>query len=541
MYRCILVLLFILMAAAQLDCSAASWPVSTGFEVSEGYAVGALSGQNGWVTTNTVEVQAAVKHLGEQAVELTSQSEALYSVTTPADKKVWIEAFCKTTPTTEYPTLPAPKGVSCVLFFHADADKGITCLNGDGLGGGTWVFTKIQATEWTRIRVLQDYATHTWDLYVNGTRVLKNLGNAYNNAGFEKFECHASDSGSMFLDDFVSAAVPKYALNTATTGAGTGTVTKNPDAASYDENSTVTVTATANADSEFNGWTGDVPAGSEMTNPLVVAMNTTKTLTANFKLKPVQYALTVNVNPADSGTVVLNPTGGSYLAGTTVTLTATPNAGYRFVNWTGAVTSTSPQTAVVMDAAKSVTANFELIPTYELTLTDDPVGAAQTLTKTPAQPSYTEGATVTLATTPALNYQFRGWLDGSTTVSAAASFVYTMPAANKTLTAKFKALLPDQFTVNVVADPAVGGTVSKAPDQSIYTVGAQVTLTAVVQDGYTFDGWFDGATQVSSELTYVYTVAESKTFTAKFSKVVVPTYTLDLTVVPDNLAGTVSK
>jgi hypothetical protein len=168
-----------------------------------------------------------------------------------------------------------------VLFFHADADKGITCLDGDGLGGGTWVYTEIQATEWTQIRVLQNYETHEWDLYVNGNRVLEGLGNAYNNAGFEKFECHASDSGSMYLDNFAAAAVPQYALTATTAGAGTGTVSKAPDLAAYYEGSTVTLTATPNADSLFSGWTGDVPTGSEMTNPLVVTMDSTKTLTAN--------------------------------------------------------------------------------------------------------------------------------------------------------------------------------------------------------------------------------------------------------------------
>ncbi len=537
-YRCILVLLFILLAAAQLDCSAATWPVSTGFEVSEGYVAGPLGGQQGWLTTNTVEVQANVKHLGEQAVELTSQSEALYSVTAPADKKVWIEAFCKTTPTTEYPTLPAPKGVSCVLFFHADADKGITCLDGDGLGGGTWVYTQIQATEWTRIRVLQNYETHEWDLYVNGNRVLEGLGNAYNNAGFEKFECHASDSGSMFLDDFAAAAVPRYALNTATAGAGTGTVTKNPNVASYDEGSTVTVTAVPNADSLFSGWTGDVTAGNEQTNPLVVTMNTTKTLTANFTLKPVEYLLTVNVNPANGGTVALNPAGASYLEGSTVTLTATSANGYRFVNWTGDATGTGTSVLVTMDGNKTVTANFELIPTYQLTLVDSPVGAAQTLTKMPTLPAYIEGAQVTVAATPTILYQFRGWMDGSTTVSASASFEYTMPAADKTLTAKFKSLPPDQFTVSVVADPIEGGTVSKMPDLPTYLVGTQVTVNAAEAEGYTFDGWYDGATQVSTDVSYVYTVAESKTFTAKFTAL--PTYTLTLLADPAN-GGTVSK
>ncbi len=95
----------------------------------------------------------------------------------------------------------------------------------------------------------------------------------------------------------------------------------------------MTLTATPNADSLFSGWTGDVPTGSEMTNPLVVTMDSTKTLTANFTLKPSEYLLTVSVSPANSGTVAVDPAGASYLEGSTVTLTATPSDGYRFVNW----------------------------------------------------------------------------------------------------------------------------------------------------------------------------------------------------------------
>jgi hypothetical protein len=44
----------------------------------------------------------------------------------------------------------------------------------------------------------------------------------------------------------------------------------------------------------------------------------------------VEYAITVSVAPANSGTVT---GGGTYASGADVTLTAAPNAGYYFANW----------------------------------------------------------------------------------------------------------------------------------------------------------------------------------------------------------------
>ncbi|MEM0373965.1 MAG: DUF6055 domain-containing protein, partial [Sulfolobales archaeon] len=49
----------------------------------------------------------------------------------------------------------------------------------------------------------------------------------------------------------------------------------------------------------------------------------------------VYYTLTVNINPQGAGSVSLNPSGGVYVAGTTVTLTAQANSGWRFSSWSG--------------------------------------------------------------------------------------------------------------------------------------------------------------------------------------------------------------
>ena len=73
---------------------------------------------------------------------------------------------------------------------------------------------------------------------------------------------------------------------------------------------------------------------------------------------PPDYTLTTTVDPAGSGTVELNPPGGTYPAGTEVTLTANPAAGYDFDHWSGDLTGSNNPATIIMDANKNVTAHF---------------------------------------------------------------------------------------------------------------------------------------------------------------------------------------
>jgi uncharacterized repeat protein (TIGR02543 family) len=89
-------------------------------------------------------------------------------------------------------------------------------------------------------------------------------------------------------------------------------------------------------------------------------MDSNKTVVAVFtQQQQQQYTLTTNVSPANAGTISLDPPGGVYTAGQVVTITAQANSGYRFVSWSGDVSGTSNPTTVVMNANKTVTANFE--------------------------------------------------------------------------------------------------------------------------------------------------------------------------------------
>jgi uncharacterized repeat protein (TIGR02543 family) len=296
-----------------------------------------------------------------------------------------------------------------------------------------------------------------------------------------------------------------------------GTVTKSPDQATYPNDTVVTLAAAANDGFTFAGWyDGETQVSTEASYAYTVA-GANKTFTAKFAAVPV-YTLTVTADPTDKGTVALDPAGGSYEAGTVVTLTATPATDCQFDGWYDGATllsTASPYQYTMPAENKALTAKFsDVIPgQYTVTVSADPI-AGGTVTKSPDAASYANDTVVTLTAVPNTGFAFTGWFDGETQVSTEASYAYTVAGANKAFTAKFTALPTYALTLTA----SDGGTAAKSPDQAAYLEGAQVTLTATAASGYEFDGFYDGATLLSASTPYVYTMpAEAKTIPAQFS------------------------
>ena len=115
----------------------------------------------------------------------------------------------------------------------------------------------------------------------------------------------------------------------------------------------------ASADSSFAGWAGACSG----TGACLVTMDGAKTVQVMF-LKQ-RFELLVEKDGVGGGTVTSTPAGiscgGSCLAsfdgGTTVTLTATPDASSDFTGWSGACVGTGT-CDVTLDATKSVKATF---------------------------------------------------------------------------------------------------------------------------------------------------------------------------------------
>jgi uncharacterized repeat protein (TIGR02543 family) len=178
------------------------------------------------------------------------------------------------------------------------------------------------------------------------------------------------------------------------------------------------------------------------------------------------YQLTTAVAPASVGTVTGD---GLYPQNATPQLEATPASGYAFINWTGTSTSTTNPLSVTMDAAKSYTANFGVLPAISAPTFISSMDTEATL-----------GATV-------------GSLGDGTLVER--GFVYSLVETN--------------------ADPAIGGTgVTKTTTSGgLGTFTTDVTgLTAATT--YAFKGFVTTSVGTAYTAAAFFTTDTTVTFTA---------------------------
>ena len=144
--------------------------------------------------------------------------------------------------------------------------------------------------------------------------------------------------------------IDQYTLDV--TAEGEGSVALDPTGGTYDCGTTVHLTATAEPGWHFVRWQGDA-SGTDTGDSVV--MSADRQVTAVFEPDVVQYTLTVTTQ----GEGAVDPPGGTYDAGTTVTLTATPSSGWHFVRWAGDASGTDAGSSVVMSQDRNVTAVFE--------------------------------------------------------------------------------------------------------------------------------------------------------------------------------------
>ena len=279
----------------------------------------------------------------------------------------------------------------------------------------------------------------------------------------------------------------------------------------YGATTSITATATQNTSNAARYATITITQGS---------YTATVSVTQEYTQLYTITALPANQN---QGTVT---GGGSYAAGTTVTLRATPADGYEFSNWNDGNTN-NPRTITVTGNANYI-ANFREISsvnTYTITV----LSSNQSHGTASGGGTYQEGATVTISATPASGYEFKNWNDGNT--SNPRTITVT---ENKTYIANFQEISSvNTYTITVLSSNESYGTVSGSGS---YTEGTTVTISATPAEGYEFTMWNDG----DPSNPRIITVTENKTYIATFSEISsVDTYTI--TVLSANESyGTVS-
>jgi hypothetical protein len=284
----------------------------------------------------------------------------------------------------------------------------------------------------------------------------------------------------------------------------TGTQTFNVAPGTYALSTTTPQVLGAGSRAVFASWSNGQPRSHDVTVGSA-AVSITGTFTTQFQL-------TTAAAPSNGGAVT--PSSGTfYDSGTVVNVSATPNSGFVFANWTGAVASTnSAATTVTMDAAKSVTANFTAqtgvtinVPAgVSYTFNGQTVSGTQTFNVAPG--TYTLSTTTPQALGAGSRAVFASWSNGqpishnvtvgSTAVSIIGSFT-------------------TQFQLTTAASPSNGGTVTPASG-TFYDAGTVVNLSATPNSGFGFGSW-TGAVANSSAASTTVTMDAAKSVTGNFT------------------------
>ena len=298
----------------------------------------------------------------------------------------------------------------------------------------------------------------------------------------------------------------RYTLSFTITPTGAGTVSEG---GTYDYGSSVKSTATPATGYNFTKWVDET--GDESTTNPYPGWEITKnrTIQAVFTIKSYSITLASQFRIAETGDFTGGTTGGTVSGGgtvthgTSVTAKATPATGYSFDGWYEGSNKVSDDASYTFSATgnRSLTARFQR-QWFTVTFT---AGTGGSVAPTSARVEY--GGEASSTATAAAGYTFSGWSNGVKT----AKLTVTNVTANATYTAEYTT---NTYTVTYVKGTGIA-TISKTSETVSW--GANATgCTATVTTGYTFDGWYNGATRVSTSLTYAPTAVESNlTLTAK--------------------------
>lgn len=219
---------------------------------------------------------------------------------------------------------------------------------------------------------------------------------------------------------------------------------------------------------------------------------------------PAVYNVTLTANPAEAGTVSDNV---EFIDGESVTVKATANAGYEFVNWTeGSVEISTNLDYTYTPTAEnhSLVANFNLL-TYTISATAGDNGSI-----TPSGDVVVNyGTDQEFAFTPTTGYKVSSvQVDGSS-VGAVNTYKFTGVVANHSISVSFEELTYTvTFTVLHGTDPVSGANISIDGVSGALTSNASGVATVALKNG-----------------TYAYTITANG----------YDTYTGNLTVTDSNL------
>ena len=331
--------------------------------------------------------------------------------------------------------------------------------------------------------------------------------NAIPDTGYHFVQWSDSSTQNPRTDTNITAALSLtagFSINTysltyaaGTHGAISGT---SPQTVSYGSSGTQ-VTAVPSIGYHFVQWSDGVLTAARTDATVVADLSVSATFAINT------YTLTYT--PGTNGTITgTSPQTVNYGASGSQ-VTAVPNTGYHFVQWSdGVLTAARTDATVVADL--SVAATFA-INTYTLTYT---AGANGTITGTSPQTVNYGASGSQVTAVPNTGYHFVQWSDGVLTAARTDATV----VADLSVSATFAI-----NTYTLTYTPGTNGTITGTSPQTVNYGASGSQVTAVPNTGYHFVQWSDGVlTAARTDATVVADLSVAATFA-------INTYTLTYT------------
>lgn len=189
-----------------------------------------------------------------------------------------------------------------------------------------------------------------------------------------------------------------------------------------------------------------------------------------------------------------------YIAGDVIELEATVKSGYNFVGWFVNDTCVSEDlkyTYTMRANNVNIEARYNYFTVTTSSYSNDYEKAGRYTGFKSKKISM--GEQVTVEATVNAGYNFEGWFINDVCVSEELSYSFTMKDKDVDLEARWS-----YYTVSVNSytdEQSVAGTFTKKTDEKI-SIGETVTLSATVNKGFNFEGWYVNGNHVSSDFEY---------------------------------------
>ncbi len=204
------------------------------------------------------------------------------------------------------------------------------------------------------------------------------------------------------------------------------------------------------------------------------------------------------------GSVIRSPFQQGYAKGQIVTLTATTNFGWQFLQWLGDASGMSGTTSVqVLDKPLCITAVFGTSIVIQ-------TNGNGTVLVDPPGPIYPYGSLVRLTAVPELGSYFSSWGFGGVTNPV----LLRIQNPLQVVSCSFDTLGPGEAALAVISSGKGRAVIS--PDGNRFVTGANVQLTAIPEPGQRFTGWSGDALATNHNTSLV--LDATKVIIANFTR-----------------------